>query len=71
MAVAAALRICRFVSLVCAPGSPSTGIRLLRRRVRLHSFSANHFKNWLFLNLAYGKFTRMQGQETSQESEDI
>ena len=23
------------------PGSPSTGIRLLRRRVRLHSFSAN------------------------------
>ena len=54
-----ALRICRFVSLVCAPGSPSTGIRLLRRWVRLHSFSANHFKNWLFLSLACGKFTRM------------
>ena len=35
------------------------GIRLLRRRVRLHSFSANHFKNWLFLSLACGKSTRM------------
>ena len=45
--------------LFVAPGSPSTGSRTLRRRVRLHSFSANHFKNWLFLSLACGKFTRM------------
>ena len=41
------------------PGSPSTGIRLLRRRGRMHFFSANHFKNWLFLSLACGKSTRM------------
>ena len=41
------------------PGSPDTDIRFLQRRVRLHSFSANHFKNWLFLSLACGKSTRM------------
>ena len=41
------------------PGSPGTDIRFLQRRVRLHSFSANHFKNWLFLSLACGKSTRM------------
>ena len=30
-----------------------------RRRSRLDSFSANHFKNWLVLSLARGRFTRM------------
>ena len=32
---------------------------IVRIWVRLHSFSANHFKNWLFLGLACGKSTRM------------
>ena len=45
--------------LFVTPGSPGTGIRLLRRRVRLHSFSENHFKNWLFLSLSCGRPTRI------------
>ena len=45
--------------LLVTPGSPSMGIRLLRRRVRLNSFPANHFKNWLFLGFACGRATRM------------
>ncbi len=54
-----AFRICRFVSLVCATWFPKHGQPASAAQDSAAFFSANHFKNWLFLSLACGKSTRM------------
>ena len=52
-----ALRICFSVALVCDALVPRQGHPASAAWGWLHSFSANHFKNWLFLSLACGKST--------------